>query len=160
MQTVGNIINIKNKKARHDYELLDKFVAGIQLYGTEIKSIRAGKASLNDSYCFLQTVPGKPEKTEIYVKMHISEYSHGTYANHEPKRNRKLLLTRKEINKIEKKVKASSLTIIPTRLFINDKGLAKLEIHIARGKKYHDKRESLKQADDKREMDRLKKMRF
>ncbi|NPA67983.1 MAG: SsrA-binding protein SmpB [Chlorobi bacterium] len=157
---MGNIINIKNKKARHDYELLDKFVAGIQLYGTEIKSIRAGKASLNDSYCFLQTVPGKPEKTEIYVKMHISEYSHGTYANHEPKRNRKLLLTRKEINKIEKKVKASSLTIIPTRLFINDKGLAKLEIHIARGKKYHDKRESLKQADDKREMDRLKKMRF
>ncbi len=157
---MSNIINIKNKKARHDFELLDKFVAGIQLYGTEIKSIRAGKASLNDAYCVLIPSAGKPGKPEIYVKMHISEYSHGTYANHDPKRMRKLLLTRKEINKIDKKVKASSLTIVPTRLFINDKGLAKLEFHIARGKKYHDKRESLKQNDDKREMDRLKKMRF
>ena len=155
-----NTVNIKNKKARHDYELLDKFIAGIQLYGTEIKSIRAGKASLSDSYCFLQSVPGKTDKTEIYVKMHISEYSHGTYANHEPKRNRKLLLSRKEIKKIEKKVKATSLTIVPTRLFINDRGLAKIEIAIARGKKYHDKRESLKQNDDKREMDRLKKLKF
>ena len=157
---MSNFINIKNKKARHDYELLDKFVAGIQLYGTEIKSVRAGKASLNDSYCFLLTKPGKPGKTEIFVKMHISEYSHGTYANHLPKRDRKLLLSRKEINKIEKKIKATSLTIVPTRLFINDKGLAKLEFAIARGKKYHDKRETLKQNDDKREMDRLKKMRF
>ena len=157
---MANSVNIKNKKARHDYELLDRFIAGIQLYGTEIKSIRAGKASLNDSYCFLQSIPEKPSKTEIYVKMHISEYSHGTYANHEPKRNRKLLLSRKEINKIEKKVKATSLTIVPTRLFINDRGLAKIEIAVARGKKYHDKRESLKQNDDKREMDRLKKMRF
>ncbi len=157
---MANAINIKNKKARHDFELLDKFIAGIQLYGTEIKSIRAGKASLNDAYCILLPAPGKPSKSEIYVKMHIAEYSHGTYANHEPKRNRKLLLSRKEINKIEKKIKATSLTLIPTRLFINNKGLAKLEFHIARGKKYHDKRESLKQADDKREMDRLKKIKY
>lgn len=157
---MANVINIKNKKARHNYELLDKFIAGIQLYGTEIKSVRAGKASLNDAYCFLLPAPGKPDIMEIFVKMHISEYSHGTYANHEPKRNRKLLLSRKEINKIEKKVKATSLTIVPTRLFINERGLAKLEIAIARGKKYHDKRETLRQNDDKREMDRLKKIKF
>ncbi len=157
---MANVINIKNKKARHDYELLDKYIAGIQLYGTEIKSIRAGKVSLNDSWCFLLPLAGKPGVSEIYVKMHISEYSHGTYANHEPKRDRKLLLSRKEINKIEKKIKATSLTIIPTRLFINERGLAKLEIAVARGKKYHDKRESLKQSDDKREMDRLKKIRY
>ncbi len=157
---MANNINIKNKKARHDFELLDKFVAGIQLLGTEIKSIRSGKVSLNDAYCILLPAPNNPEKSEIFVKMHISEYSHGTYANHDPKRIRKLLLNRKEIDKIEKKIKATSLTLVPTRLFINEKGLAKLEFHIARGKKYHDKRESLKQADDKREMDRLKKMKL
>lgn len=155
---MANVINIKNKKARRDYELLDKFIAGIQLYGTEIKSIRDGKANINDSYCVLLPMPNKPEIIEIWVKMHISEYSHGTYSNHEPKRNRKLLLNRKEIDKIAKKVIASSLTIIPTRLFINDKGLAKIEIAIARGKKYHDKRQDMKQKDDKREMDKLKKM--
>ncbi|NOZ34492.1 MAG: SsrA-binding protein SmpB [Chlorobi bacterium] len=157
---MANFVNIKNKKARHDYELLDKFVAGIQLYGTEIKSIRSGKASINEAYCVLLPMPGKPNKKEVFIKMHISEYSHGTYANHDPKRIRKLLLSRKEINKIDKKIKSTSLTLIPTRLFINDKGLAKLEFHIARGKKYHDKRETLKQNDDKREMDRLKKMRL
>ncbi len=157
---MANFVNIKNKKARHDYELLDKFIAGIQLYGTEIKSIRSGKVSINEAYCVLLPMPGKPNKKEIFIKMHISEYSHGTYANHDPKRIRKLLLSRKEINKIDKKIKSTSLTLIPTRLFINDKGLAKLEFHIARGKKYHDKRETLKQNDDKREMDRLKKMRL
>ncbi|MCF6184740.1 MAG: SsrA-binding protein SmpB [Bacteroidales bacterium] len=157
---MANFVNIKNKKARHDYELLDKFIAGIQLYGTEIKSIRSGKASINEAYCVLLPMPGKPNKKEVFIKMHISEYSHGTYANHDPKRIRKLLLSRKEINKIDKKIKSTSLTLIPTRLFINDKGLAKLEFHIARGKKYHDKRETLKQNDDKREMDRLKKMRL
>ncbi|NPA44869.1 MAG: SsrA-binding protein SmpB [Chlorobi bacterium] len=157
---MANVVNIKNKKARRDFELLDKYIAGIQLYGTEIKSIRAGKASINDSYCVLVPHPKKPGSFEIYVKMHISEYSHGTYANHEPKRDRKLLLNKKEIEKIAKKVVASSLTIVPTRLFINEKGIAKLEIAIARGKKYHDKREDLKQRDDKREMDRLKKMRL
>ena len=157
---MSNVLNIKNKKARRDYELLDKFIAGIQLYGTEIKAIRNGKASINDSFCVLLPMVNRPNVFELWVKMHISEYSHGTCSNHEPKRNRKLLLNRKEIDKIAKKVIASSLTIVPTRLFINDKGLAKLEFAIARGKKYHDKREDLKQKDDKREMDRLKKMRF
>ena len=157
---MANVLNIKNKKAKHDYELLDKFVAGIQLYGTEIKSIRAGKVSINDSYCVLIDGKANTQGFEVWVRMHIAEYSHGTYSNHEPKRDRKLLLNRKEIEKIVKKVQASSLTIVPTRLFINDRGIAKLEIAIARGKKYHDKRESLKQSDDKREMDKLKKMRL
>lgn len=155
---MANVINIKNKKARRDYELLDKFIAGIQLYGTEIKAIRNGKANINDSYCVLLPMINKPDVYELWVKMHISEYSHGTYANHEPKRNRKLLLNRKEIEKIAKKVVATSLTIVPTRLFVNEKGLAKIEIAIARGKKYHDKRQDMKQKDDKREMDKLKKM--
>jgi len=153
-------MNIKNKKARRNYELLDKFIAGIQLYGTEIKSIREGKVSINDSFCVLLPMVNKPNVFEIWVKMHISEYSHGSHSNHEPKRNRKLLLNRREIDKIVKKVVATSLTIVPTRLFINDKGIAKLEIAIARGKKYYDKREDLKQKNDKREMDKLKKMRF
>ena len=157
---MANVINIKNRKARHDFELLDKFIAGIQLYGTEIKSIRAGKANINDSYCILLPMPKNPNIKEIWVVMHISEYSHGTYSNHEPKRNRKLLLNRKEIEKIAKKVVASSLTIVPTRLFINDKGIAKLEIAVARGKKYHDKRQDMKQSDDKREMDKLKKIKL
>ncbi len=155
---MANVLHIKNKKARRDYELLDKFIAGIQLYGSEIKSIRAGKVSINDSYCVLQERGEKSGIFEVWVKMHIAEYSHGTHFNHEPKRNRKLLLNRKEIDKLVKKVLKSALTIVPTRLFINEKGLAKLEIAIARGKKYHDKREDLKQKDDKREMDRLKKM--
>jgi len=157
---MANVLNIKNKKARRDFELLDKFIAGIQLYGTEIKSIRAGKVSINDAYCVLVPMLNKQNMFEIFVKMHISEYSHGSYSNHEPKRDRKLLLNRKEIDKIVKKTVASALTIVPTRLFINDRGIAKLEIAIARGKKYHDKREDLKQKDDKREMDRLKKMRL
>ena len=157
---MANVINIKNRKARHDFELLDKFIAGIQLYGTEIKSIRAGKANINDSYCILLPMPKNPNIKEIWVVMHISEYSHGTYSNHEPTRNRKLLLNRKEIEKIAKKVVASSLTIVPTRLFINDKGIAKLEIAVARGKKYHDKRQDMKQSDDKREMDKLKKIKL
>jgi SsrA-binding protein len=157
---VAKQLNIKNKKARRDYELLDKFIAGIQLFGTEIKAIRNGKASINDSYCVLLPIKNKPNTFELWVKMHISEYSHGTHFNHEPKRDRKLLLNRKEIDKISKKVIASSLTIIPTRLFINERGIAKLEIAIAKGKKYHDKRQDLKQQDDKREMDRLKKMNF
>lgn len=157
---MANVLNIKNKKARRDYELIDKFIAGIQLYGTEIKSIRAGKANINDAYCVLIPVSNKKNTFELWVKMHISEYINGTYSNHEPKRNRKLLLNRKEIDKIVKKTLASALTIVPTRLFINDRGIAKLEIATARGKKYYDKREDLKQKDDKREMDRLKKMRL
>lgn len=154
---MSNIIHIKNKKARRDYELSDKFIAGIGLYGTEIKSIRAGKASINDAFCFLRPIIKKPEIIEIWVKMHISEYTHGTYNNHDPKRERKLLLNKREIKKLEKKVKTTGLTIIPTRLFINKKGLAKIEIAVAKGKKHHDKREDLKQKADKRDMDRMKK---
>lgn len=145
------IINIKNKKASFDYELIERLVAGIQLVGTEIKSIRKGKANLTDSYCQFH-------KGELFVKnMHISEYEMGTCNNHIAKRDRKLLLTSKELQKLEKKVKESGFTIVPTRLFINDRGLAKLEIALARGKKTYDKRESLKSKDARREMDRMMK---
>lgn len=144
-------INIRNKRASFDFEFIEKFVAGIQLYGTEIKSIRAGKASLVDSFCFFV-------RGELWVKgMHISEYKFGTFYNHEEKRERKLLLNRKELDKLDRKTKESGLTIVPVRLFINDKGLAKLEIALARGKKSYDKRESLKQKDAKREIDRMMK---
>lgn len=144
-------INIRNKRASFDYEFIEKLIAGIQLYGTEIKSIRAGKASLVDAFCFFI-------KGELWVKgMHISEYKFGTYYNHEEKRERKLLLNKKELIKLERKTKETGLTIIPTRLFINDRGLAKLEIALARGKKSYDKRETLKQKDAKREIDRMMK---
>jgi SsrA-binding protein len=157
---MANVINIRNKKATHDFELSDRFIAGIQLYGTEIKSIRQGKASITDSYCvFIQNLR-KPTVFELWVKMHVAEYSDGTYNNHEPKRDRKLLLTKRELKKLERKVKNTGLTIVPTRLFINDRGYAKLEIAVAQGKKYHDKREDLKTSDAKMEMDRAKKSRF
>ena len=157
---MAHLVNIRNKKAWHNYEITDRFVAGIELYGTEIKSIRAGKASLSDSFCFLLPMPNKPHIFEIWVKMHIAEYVHGSYNNHDPKRERKLLLNRQEINKIQKKVKATGLTIIPLYLFINKSGLAKIEIAVAKGKKKGDKRESLKTKDDKREMDRMKKHKY
>lgn len=148
---MSNIINIKNKKASFEYEFLEKFIAGIQLTGTEIKSIREGKASLVDSYCIFIN-------HELFVKnMHIAEYSLGTCNNHEPKRNRKLLLNRREINKLEKKVKEKGLTIIAIRLFVNDKNLAKVEIALCRGKQTHDKRQDIKNKDAKRELDRLRK---
>ena len=141
-------INIKNKKARYEYELIEKFVAGIQLTGTEIKSIRAGKASLTDSFCHFSN-------NELWTKgIHISEYKFGSHSNHDPKRNRKLLLNRKELYKLEKKTTEKGLTIIVTRLFINDNRLAKVEIALARGKKMHDKREDIKQKDLKREIGR------
>ena len=141
-------INIRNKKASFEYELIEKFIAGIQLAGTEIKSVRGGKASLVDSYC--QFING-----ELYVKnMHISEYEMGTCNNHIAKRDRKLLLQRRELLKLEKKVRESGLAIVPLRMFINEKGLAKLEIAIARGKKVYDKREDIKRKDIQREMDR------
>ncbi|MFA5588116.1 MAG: SsrA-binding protein SmpB [Mariniphaga sp.] len=144
-------INIKNRKASFEYELIEKFVAGMQLAGTEIKSIRNGKASINEGYCQFHN-------RELYAKnIHISEYELGTINNHVPKRDRKLLLNRKELLKLERKLKESGLTIIPTRLFINDRGLAKLEIALARGKKLYDKRETLKQKDSKREIDRMMK---
>ncbi len=144
-------INIRNKKASFNYELLDRYVAGIQLYGTEIKSIRLGKAGLTDSYCFML-------KGELWVRMYIAEYDKGTYSNHEPRRDRKLLLTKRELQKINRKLKSTGLAVIPTKMFLTEKGLAKLEIALARGKKRHDKRESLKQQDSKREMDRMKKI--
>ena len=144
-------INIKNKRASFEYEFIEKFVAGIQLFGTEIKSIRAGKANLADSYCYFS-------RNELYVVgMHISEYKFGSYYNHEEKRERKLLLNRKELNKLDRKTKESGLTIVPLRLFINDRGFAKMEIALCRGKKHYDKRESLNQKDHKREIDRMMK---
>lgn len=144
-------INIKNKKASFEYELIDKYTAGIQLTGTEIKSIRAGRASLVDSYCVFYN-------NELWVKaLHISEYTFASYNNHEPKRDRKLLLNRKELNKLHRKIKERGFSIIPIRLFIDDRGYAKLVIALARGKKTYDKRESLKQKDMKREIDRMKR---
>ena len=145
-------INIKNKRATFDYELLETFTAGIVLTGTEIKSIRLGKASLVDTYCIL-------EKRELWVRnMNISEYFYGTYNNHNARRDRKLLLNKKELRKIDRMVKETGYTIVPTRLFISDKGYAKLNIAVARGKKQYDKRQSLKEKDDKRMMDRMFKM--
>ena len=144
-------IKILNKKAKFEYIILDRYTAGIQLFGTEIKSIREGKASLVDSYCAIQ-------HNEMYVKqMHIAEYRFGSYANHEAKRDRKLLLQRREIRKIERATKETGKTIIPLELFINEKGLAKMEIAICQGKHTYDKRQSLREADDKRQMDQLKK---
>ena len=145
---MGKGVSIKNKRASHEYLLLQDFTAGIQLSGTEIKSIREGKASIVDAYC---TFRGN----ELFViNMHIAEYVYGTYNNHEPKRDRKLLLTKRELHKLQTKVKEKGFTIIPTLLFINEKGLAKLMISLARGKHHYDKRETLKQKDLKREIDR------
>ena len=141
-------INIKNKRAGFDYYLLDKYTAGIVLTGTEIKSIRLGKANLSDSYCYFKD-------NELWVRnLHIAEYTYGTYNNHEPKRERKLLLQKKELKKLINKLKDKGLTIVPLLLFINEKGLAKIEISIAKGKKLYDKRETLKEKDTKREMER------
>ena len=139
-------IKILNKRARFEYIILDRYTAGIVLYGTEIKSIREGKASLVDSYCAV-------EHGEMYVKqMHIAEYRFGSYANHDAKRDRKLLLQRREIRKLEKATKDTGKTIIPLELFINDRGLAKMEIALCQGKHTYDKRQSLREADDKREL--------
>ena len=145
---MANKIHIKNKKVLREFELEDKFIAGIQLVGTEIKSIRAGKANLVDSFCFFS-------RGELFVKgMHIAEYIFGTHWNHAVTRERKLLLNRKELLKLQKKVKEKGLTIVATRLFINDRGFAKLEIALARGKKTYDKREDIKRKDISRESDR------
>lgn len=145
---ISNNINIRNKRANFDYELLEKFNAGIVLGGTEIKSIRMGKATLVDAYCYFAN-------GEMWIKnMNISEYKDGTYNNHETRRERKLLLQKKELRKLDRKVKESGLSIIPTRLFINERGFAKLQIALAKGKKEYDKRQSLREKDDKRQMDR------
>ena len=142
-------INIKNKRATFDYELVDTYTAGIVLTGTEIKSIRLGKASLVDTFCYFAN-------GELWVKnMHIAEYSYGSYNNHSTRRDRKLLLNRKELEKLARDTKDPGFTIVPVRLFINEKGLAKLVVALAKGKKQYDKREALREKDDKRDMARM-----
>ncbi|MGA1227675.1 MAG: SsrA-binding protein SmpB [Tamlana sp.] len=146
-------INIQNKKARFQYEILDKYTAGIVLTGTEIKSIRNSKASIAESFCEFNA------DGELFViNMTIEEYLYGTYYNHKPKAERKLLLNKKELQKLEKEVNVKGNAIIPLRLFINDKGYAKLEIALAKGKKLFDKRETIKDRDNKRNLDRIKKI--
>lgn len=145
-------INIQNKKARFNYEILDKYTAGIVLTGTEIKSIRTSKASIAESFCEFN------DKEELFIiNMTIEEYLYGTYYNHKPKAERKLLLNRKELKKLKKEVSTKGLTIVPLKLFINDNGFAKLDIALAKGKKIHDKRETIKDRDNKRNLDRIKK---
>ena len=145
-------VNILNKKAGYLYELLDSYTAGIVLTGTEIKSIRSGKASIAESFCEFN------ENSELFVvNMTVQEYDYGNHFNHKPKAERKLLLNKKELQKLEKEVKNSGLTIIPTKLFINEKGFAKLRIALAKGKKLFDKRESIKDRENKRNLDRIKK---
>jgi len=144
-------MEIRNRSAFFEYYVDDKFTAGIALLGTEVKSLRAGKASFNDSYCLFQD-------GELWIKsLHIAEYSHGTVNNHDPLRERKLLLSRRELRKMENRMKEKGYTIIPLRLFFNDKNLVKMEIGMAKGKKLHDKRESIKERDTEREMKRYLK---
>ena len=142
-------INIKHRRANFDYDISETFTAGIVLTGTEIKALRNGKASLIDTFCYVNN-------GEVWVKnMYIAEYFYGTYNNHETRRDRKLLLNRKEINRLSRSGKEAGFTIVPMRLFINDRGLAKLVIGIGRGKKEYDKRQSIKEREDKRSMARL-----
>ncbi len=144
-------INVQNKKAGFEFEILEKFEAGILLTGSEIKAIREGGGSISEAYCVIRD-------GEVYVKnMNIPEYSHGAYANHEPMRQRKLLLKKRELAKIEAKIKERGFSLIPIRLFIGKRSYAKLEIGLGRGKKKFDKRESLKEKDTKREIDRVMK---
>jgi SsrA-binding protein len=145
-----NKIHIRNKRVSFEYFVIDSYLSGIVLTGTEIKSIREGKASLADSYCVFKN-------NELFVVgMHIAEYALGTYNNHDPKRERKLLLTRRELNKLKTKSNEKGFTIVPTDLFINDKGLAKVNIALAKGKHFYDKRENLKDEDNKKEIERAK----
>jgi SsrA-binding protein len=144
-------LNIKNKRAKFEYHLLDAFTAGIQLKGTEIKSIRLGKASILEAYCICQS-------GEVFIRnMHISEYENASFYHHKPRSDRKLLLNKKEIQKISKFLLDKGNTLIPLKLFLSDKGWVKIEIALAQGKKLHDKRQDLKEKDDKREMDRAMK---
>ena len=145
-----NDINIRNKRAGFEFELLDKYIAGLVLKGTEIKSIKEGKVNLQDGYCYFNN-------SELFVKaINITPYAQGTHYNHEAGRERKLLLKHTELRKLEAKVSEKGLTLVPVRLFINDRGFAKLEIALARGKKVHDKRDSIKERDIKRELSRVK----
>ncbi|MFA6813755.1 MAG: SsrA-binding protein SmpB [Bacteroidaceae bacterium] len=142
-------INIKNKRASFDYEFIETYNAGLVLTGTEIKSIRLGKAGISDTYCFFAN-------NELWVKnMHIAEYFYGSYNNHDSRRDRKLLLKKKELGKIQRSVKDSGVTVVPVRMFISQKGLAKIVIAVAKGKKEYDKRQTLREKDDRREMDRV-----
>lgn len=148
--TTQSKVNIKNKRAAHDFLLLDKYTAGIVLTGTEIKSIRQGKASLVDTFCYVHN-------GEVWVKnMYVAQYKEGSYNNHVERRDRKLLLNAREIRKIQSTVKQPGFSIVPTLVFLNEKGLAKLDIHIARGKKEYDKRETLKEKEDRRDMQRAR----
>lgn len=145
-------INIKNRRARFDYEFLDTYVAGLVLSGTEIKSIRNGKASITESFCEFN------DRGELFViNMQVELYSHGSHYNHQPRASRKLLLQKQELKKLEKAVKTSGNTIVPLNLFINERGLAKMKIALARGKKEYDKRETIKARESKRQLDRIKK---
>ena len=149
---MDNNVRFSNKKAHFLYEIIETFNAGIQLLGTEIKSIRNGKANLTDTYCIF-------EKGELYVKnMYIAEYEYGTHYNHTPRGDRKLLLKRRELNRLEKKIKEKGFTIVPITMYINERGLAKMNIGLARGKKLFDKREDIKLKDTKRELDRMGKI--
>ncbi len=146
-----NKINIKNKKAGFNYEFIEKYVAGIKLTGTEIKSIRMGKASLVDAYCLFIN-------NELYIRgLNISEYTYGTHYNHDPRQDRKLLLNKRELKKLERKTTEKGLTIVAIRLFINENGWAKVEIALAKGKAEYDKREEIKRKDLKRDMERVRK---
>lgn len=154
MKAGSSDITIRNKKASHDYEFLDKYIAGIVLTGTEIKSLRAGKAALTDSYCYFR-------EGELYIRgMHIAEYWWGNLNNHDPLRERKLLLTARELRKILRKVKETGLTIIVIKVFINENGLAKAEIAVSRGKREYDKRETLKRRDSERELEKTRKKNY
>lgn len=144
-------INILNKKAKHEFEFLERYTAGLVLQGTEIKSIREGKARIAESFCQFKD-------DELYViNMNVDEYSHGSFYNHKPKRERKLLLNKKELKKLRNKIKDKGLSIVPTKLFVDDRGFAKLNIALSKGKKMHDKRQDLKLKDAQRSMDRAKK---
>ncbi|MCE7993137.1 MAG: SsrA-binding protein SmpB [Roseivirga sp.] len=149
-QRFSTSININNRKASYEFAFIDKYTAGMQLQGTEIKSIREGQVNMQDAFCYFV-------KDELFVKqMHISPYAQGTHYNHVSDRERKLLLNKKELEKLNTKSKEKGLAIIPTRLFINDRGFAKLDIALAKGKKLHDKRDSIKDRDTQRELDRMR----
>ena len=144
-------VNIKNKRASFEYHLIDRYTAGVQLLGTEIKSIREGKANINDSFCSFFAY-------DLYIRnMHIAEYSFGSFYNHESKRDRKLLLSKKELKKLREKGEEKGFTIVPLKIFINERGFAKIEIALAQGKKDFDKRETIKERESKRELDRVMK---
>lgn len=146
-----NKIHIKNKRAYFDYEIIEKYLAGIVLTGTEVKSVRAGKLSMGDAWCYVR-------ENEMFVKgVQIAEYKFGTYNNHSPDRERKLLLQRREIKKLDRKTRETGNTIVPLRVFFSSTGYVKMEIGLVKGKKQYDKRETIRQKDAKRQMDRLHK---